>query len=344
MIFNTLFDNVYVINLEKSIDRKNHIIKEFNRVGIEKYEFFNAVNNDSIQVTELINSDTVKKFPNCFRCNQKRCDCGNNYLTSYQIGNWCSFLNIFKDILDKKYNFVLICEDDIVFSNQHKQILNKLLSKQAFINYKMDMTKPLLIKMGTAYSNYNHNSIVTPHYIKSNSLCNPCFALNKEMAFFILSTLKNIDCPSDNYFFHKLPVLYPNIQYYTMFPYPIYELSYRSEKKTFSSTIRNKNSIERIEYKEFLFLTTNTLLEMEINNYFKNMKYRISNNSIDYYGNIQSYILLNEYDKKRFYFENKYLIKDNYIDEIKLIYNILLNEYTNNKISIYFNKYILKIN
>ena len=62
MILNTLFDNIYVINLEKSVDRKNHIIKEFNRVGIEKYEFFNAVKNDSEQVKELINSNIKGRF------------------------------------------------------------------------------------------------------------------------------------------------------------------------------------------------------------------------------------------------------------------------------------------
>jgi hypothetical protein len=42
MIFNTLFNNIYVINLESCPDRKEHIINEFNRVGIEKYEFFTA--------------------------------------------------------------------------------------------------------------------------------------------------------------------------------------------------------------------------------------------------------------------------------------------------------------
>jgi hypothetical protein len=35
MIFNTLFNNIYVINLESCVDRKTHIINEFHRVGIE---------------------------------------------------------------------------------------------------------------------------------------------------------------------------------------------------------------------------------------------------------------------------------------------------------------------
>ena len=72
MIFNTVFNNIYVLNLENSIDRKEHIEKEFKRVGIEKYEFFKATPHDSDEVKNLMNSNFVKKFPNCFRFNNKR--------------------------------------------------------------------------------------------------------------------------------------------------------------------------------------------------------------------------------------------------------------------------------
>ena len=133
MIFNILFNNIYVLNLEKSIDRKEHIEKEFKRVGIEKYEFFKATPHDSDETKNLMNSNFVKKFPNCFRCNNKRCDCENNYLTPFQIANWCSFINIFKDIIKNNHKFVLICEDDIVFTFQHKRIIIKLLSDNALV-------------------------------------------------------------------------------------------------------------------------------------------------------------------------------------------------------------------
>jgi GR25 family glycosyltransferase involved in LPS biosynthesis len=104
MIFNKLFNKIYVINLEKSTDRKEHIIKEFKRVGITDYEFFKAVNHDSEEVVKIMNSSLVKKFPNCFRCDKKRCACENNVLTPFQIGNWCSFLHIFQDIVEKNIN------------------------------------------------------------------------------------------------------------------------------------------------------------------------------------------------------------------------------------------------
>jgi len=231
MIFNYIFDKIYVINLKKSEDRKEHIINEFKRVGIEKYEFFEATPHDSEETINLMNSNLVKKFPNCFRCNLNRCSCENNFLTPFQIGNWCSFINIFKDIIKNNYKFILICEDDIVFSHQYKRILDSLLSPKSFKNYKINMTKPLLIRMGTAYNSDNHNSPAEPRFLKNYSLCNPCFAINKEMAFIYLRYLKIIDYHSDVYFHQKIPKNIPGIQYFTMYPYPVYELSFVPEKK-----------------------------------------------------------------------------------------------------------------
>ena len=65
MIFNTIFDNIYVLNLKESVDRKIHIENEFKRVGIEKYQLFEATPYDSDEVKNLMKSNFVKKFPNC---------------------------------------------------------------------------------------------------------------------------------------------------------------------------------------------------------------------------------------------------------------------------------------
>ena len=54
MIFNLIFDHIYVLNLKKSVDRKIHIQNEFKRVGIEKYEFFEATPFDSDEVKNLM--------------------------------------------------------------------------------------------------------------------------------------------------------------------------------------------------------------------------------------------------------------------------------------------------
>ena len=343
MIFNTIFDNIYVLNLKESIDRKTHIENEFKRVGIDKYQFFEATRYDSDEVKNLTNSGLVKKFPNCFRCNQKRCDCENNFLTSFQIGNWCSFINIFNDIIKKNYNFVLICEDDIVFTFQHKRIINTLLSKENFRKYRINMNKPLLIRMGTAFNPSNHNDTNTkPFFLRNFALCNPCFAINKEMAVTFLKNLKIIDYHSDVYFHQKIPKNIKGVQYFTMYPYPVYELSFVKSKQKFESLIRPKNQIRRKEYKEYLFLSTNILLTIFLKNLVKKMKMDIRVETIGLNGNIDNFILLDEKEKERYFFQNKILVIDNYKDDIKIIhYNIVKKN--ENAIKTY-NLYLNKIN
>jgi len=323
MIFNSIFNHIYVLNLKESIDRREHIEKEFKRVNITNYNFFEATPYYSDEVKDLMKSDFVKKFPNCFRCDKKRCSCENNYLTPFQIANWCSFLNIFKDIIQNDYQFVLICEDDIVFTFQYKRIIDKLLSSYTFKQYNIDMKKPLLIRLGTAYNPYNHNSRDEAMFIKNFSLCNPCFAINKSMAIVYLYYLKIIDYHSDIYFHKRIPKNIPGIQFLTMYPYPVYELSFVKEKQKFDSLVRPVNAFRRIEYKEFLFLSSNLFLNTFLKNIVKDMMLDIRLDQIGYNGNINYFMLLNEKDKGRYYFEYKILLVDDYYDDIKIIYNTI---------------------
>jgi GR25 family glycosyltransferase involved in LPS biosynthesis len=341
--FSEIFDNIYVINLKESIDRKNHIENEFNRVGIKKYQIFEATHYDSDEAKKIYNSELVKKFPNCFRCNKKRCDCENNFLTPYQIGNWCSFLNVFADIIKNNYQFVLICEDDIVFTKQYERIINKLLSKTTFNQYKIDMEKPLLIRFGTAFNPNNHNSNTNPIFLKNFSLCNPCFAINQQMTLTYLNNLKIIDYHSDVYFHQKIPKNIPGIQYFTMHPYPVYELSYVKEKQKFESTIRPKNQLRRLEYKDFLLLSSNFLLNNVLINFGKHLNLDIHLKKMGFHGNINYFVLLNDFEKSKYYFQYKFLFYDNNNDDIKILYYFIKNS-KNIKNDRIYNLYLLKIN
>ncbi len=320
MIFNEIFNHIYVINLKDSLDRKEHIQNEFKRVGIINYEFFEATPYNSDEVINITKSNLVHKFPTCFRCNKNRCDCGNNFLTPYQIGNWCSFLKLFQDIINNDYKFVLICEDDVVFSHQYKRIINKLLSKSTFQMYNINMNKPLLIRLGTAFNPDNHNSNANPSFLKNFSLCNPCFAINKEMAIVYLNNLKKIKWTSDVYFHQIIPKTISGIQYFTMYPYPVYELSFVKSMQKFESKVRPNGGLRRIEYKEYLFLSSNFLLHMLCLNLMKvlSIKLDIKSTSMGFNGNIDYYLTLNENDKMKFYFKNKILLLDEDDINIKL--------------------------
>ena len=136
--FCAIFDHVYVINLKRCLDRKAHTAREFARVGIEQYEFIKAIDKDDPEVLQWIQSGKVAQFPSCFRCGKNRCDCANNILIPQHIGNWCSFIKVFKDILEKQYNFCLICEDDLEFTPHFNTSIAKLFTEKSYKQHHID--------------------------------------------------------------------------------------------------------------------------------------------------------------------------------------------------------------
>ena len=69
--------------------------------------------------------------------------------------------------------------------------------------------------------------------------------------------------------------MFPSIQHLTMYPYPVYELSFVKGIQKFESTVRPTNSLRRIEYVDYLFLTTNFLMNVNLFNYFNRKKYNL---------------------------------------------------------------------
>lgn len=119
-----------------------------------------------------------------------------------------------------------------------------------------------------------------------------------------------------------------------MNPFPVYELSFVNDIKKFNSLVRPNNEIRRKEYKDFLFITINKLLEYIPIQYCNILNMDVSNKKIGFNGTINYWYLIDEFNKQRFYFKNNIFIYDNIEDDIKIIYN-----------DIQFNKnyYLLKI-
>lgn len=253
-MLSTLISKVYVINLEKSIERKTHITHEFKRLQIKNYEIFKATDKDSLKVKKMMKTDYVKKFPPCFRCHKNVCLCSNNVLIKHQVGNWCSFIEVMKEIEKQDISgLIMICEDDIKFTDNGLNIFNNLMEKLKFQD-----ELPILVRAGSGYSNL-HTMACKPKFASTIIMSNPCFIINKYFARSFLNNLKQINTTSDLYIHRYLPSLDKSIQTFTMIPQPIYELSCRKFKK-FPSEIHpkgrdliyNKTHIKRIEYKTFL--------------------------------------------------------------------------------------------
>ena len=262
-----LISKVYVMNLKSCYDRKEHIENEFKRVEIENYEIFEATDKDSLKIQNMMESNFVKKYPPCFRCLKNKCQCSNNILIKSQIGNWCSFIDIMNEI--KKNDFedlIMICEDDIKFTNEGINIINKMISIDNLKKYNLNFDKPILIRAG---SNFNENHILKqePKLVNKIIMSNPCFICNKYYAESFIKNLKIIDSTSDVFIHNKILSLDKSIQAFTIIPQPIYELSYGKFKK-FKSEIHPKgidnedkilqqNHFKRIEYEDYLIYQQN---------------------------------------------------------------------------------------
>lgn len=250
---NNLIDKIFVINLEECFDRKNHIIQLFikNNISSDNYEFFNGYNKNSNIVNNIINTDFCKKYPDCFRCNKKLCNCDNNIITPNQIGNWCSFIYLMKHIIDSNYaNLILICEDDIDFIDNGFNIINHVINENFMKKNNIDFNKPILLRLGSLKSNmHNFDGNLNNIYLTKNKImANPCFAINKLFAESFINNLNIINHTSDVYIHNILPKIDNQIQDFTLNPQPVYEHSFKCSK--FPSTIHPKGFDDKDKIKQ----------------------------------------------------------------------------------------------
>ena len=264
MVFE-LIEKIYVINLKSCVDRKEHIIKEFKNSDINEYEFFEAISKDSKQVSEMMASDFVCKFPPCFRCHKNRCNHRNNVLVNAQIGNWCSYIKLMNEIVEKNYKgLIMICEDDIKFTDNGVENIQTVFSTKFFEKHKIQMNEPILIKVGSALGKFHDLNCKTRLRIKKVELMsNPCFVINTLFAHSFIKNLKKIGTTSDGYIHANLPNnLDTSIKTFTIIPQPVYELScgmFREFKSEIhpkgidqEDKIRQQNHVKRIDYDTYL--------------------------------------------------------------------------------------------
>ena len=258
-----LIENVYVINLERCKDRKQHIIKEFKKNGLTKYEFFKAVDKDDKQVKDMMKTDYVKKFPPCFRCAKFVCNCNNNVLIPQQIGNWCSFINLMKHIVEKKYtNLVMICEDDIKFTNFGVGVISKMINTQSFKRYNINMNRPLLIRCEQRGPQRSLNQL---RFTKKIVMSNACFIVNTEYAKLFLKKLVVINKTSDMFIQNSIIKNNKVIQHFTIDPAPAYQLSDNNNAKFVSEIhpkginnldkIRAKSHFKKVRVEKYIYVT-----------------------------------------------------------------------------------------
>jgi len=235
---NIIISKIFIIHLKESIKREIHIKNEFKRMELTNYEIFDAISGDSKEVKDKFNSGFVKKPP-CFRCSLSKCKHVNKVLNKRQIGNWCSYINLMKKIVDEKISgLIMICEDDIKFMMNYHVIMDKLITKEVFDQYKIDINKPILIRLGgISCKKQIHPYMKRLKLIKKKVMSNPCFLINLQFAESFINNLRKINTTSDIFIHIKLINIDNNIQDFTLIPQIAHDLSYGPIKK-FKSTIR----------------------------------------------------------------------------------------------------------
>ncbi len=133
------YDKIYVINLDESTERWSKISKQLDAIGIE-YQRFSAVDGYKVMIQDLeagksfLGQDIRNKTARIEKSKLYKifCTSGNkklefNYTGSFnhieetisagEIGLWCSYMLLWKDIADNNEQKVIILEDDIVITD-----------------------------------------------------------------------------------------------------------------------------------------------------------------------------------------------------------------------------------
>lgn len=107
----------YFINLEKDLEKRADIITLSENL-FKDYEIINAINGNALTKVELNEVYSEKKTLEYF----------NRPLTKGEVGCALSHIKIYKKILNQELPFALICEDDILFSEDLDEVINKCLN------------------------------------------------------------------------------------------------------------------------------------------------------------------------------------------------------------------------
>jgi GR25 family glycosyltransferase involved in LPS biosynthesis len=111
-------DKLYYINLDKRPDRNEHFINECNNASIPSHKIkrFSAFDGNTYEFDE----DDIALF--------QRVDYKGKPFEKKIIGNQLSHYYILKEMVEKKYKYILICQDDVIFRNNFMFQLEKVMN------------------------------------------------------------------------------------------------------------------------------------------------------------------------------------------------------------------------
>jgi glycosyl transferase family 25 len=144
-------DKIFIVNLDKDIERLNNSYKQLNKYNITNYERYPAVNGKDLNQKELNSYTTIL---------------GKIIASKSMIGCGISHINIWRKIIKEKINRCLILEDDFILVDDFLNKYNTIIDKVPYYNYNM-----LFLSSTQAYYNFYKIRDINNHFYKPLFVC-----------------------------------------------------------------------------------------------------------------------------------------------------------------------------
>lgn len=224
----------FVVSLRDDVARREHVVRHFHDVGIDRFGFWPGVPHDDPAVAAAYRDGRVAGWPPCFRCGQARCGCANNVLIPQQVANWLAFLGLWASLPDDPERWFLVCEDDVAFHHGAVERLRRFLG--GFVR-----TRPhVLIRL--AQSGLPPFQALPPGDVAVSQrvvMSNAAFVINGSMAAHLVRSFSVVGTTSDVWL-HREVAAGPEVQALTLEPLLATDLSYNKDHAMFVSRIHPK--------------------------------------------------------------------------------------------------------
>jgi GR25 family glycosyltransferase involved in LPS biosynthesis len=108
-----LFDAIYVVNLPSSTARRESIKHQFSRLGVDHYHLVDAIDGNTLDLAALKSQGVLQ----------------NEKLSPGEIGCYLTHIQVYRDILQGEHETALVCEDDIIFSSNAKELFSDYMQR-----------------------------------------------------------------------------------------------------------------------------------------------------------------------------------------------------------------------
>lgn len=173
---------IYCINLKRRTDRKENIIKLFESENITNYEFYEAIDGNTISQDD----PSLSLFKHSWR------------LRKGAVGCAMSHYNLWKNLLsDMDNNYYVIVEDDIKLGPDFKMNLGKILDRMtAEITLVLFGVTVSSIKYEETRKTYLHDTSYTLHPLERDLYCGGAFGyvITKYAAAKLIHHINNCGC------------------------------------------------------------------------------------------------------------------------------------------------------